>query len=323
MKALVCEQYGPPDTLVYKDVPSPAIQPGHVRIAVSACGVNFPDTLIIEGKYQIKPEPPFSPGAEIAGEITEVGEGVDHLKAGDRVLALTTWGGFAEELVVPQHLVIPIPDQMDYATASAFLLTYGTSYYALKQRARLQKGESILVMGAGGGVGISAVELANAMGAHVIAAASSQEKLDLAEKRGAKEFINYSEQDLKSTLKQMTGGKGVDVIYDPIGGDLFEAAFRNMAWNGRALIIGFVGGISKLPTNLPLLKNASVVGVFWGAFTSNEPQESKRNNEELMQMYCDGKLSPAISQTYKLENGAEALNALINRTATGKLVIEP
>jgi NADPH2:quinone reductase len=322
MRAVLCKELGPPESLVVEDVPCPEVKAGQVLVKVGACGVNFPDTLIIQGKYQHKPDLPFSPGGEIAGEVVDVASDVTNVKKGDRVIALCGHGGFAEEIAIDASRVVHIPDQMDYVTASAFLLTYGTSYHGLKQRANLQPGETLLVLGAAGGVGLAAVELGKAMGAKVIAAASTADKLALAEEHGADELINYSSEDLKDRVKELTGGKGVDVVYDPVGADLFEPAVRATGWNGRILVVGFAGGyIPKLPVNLTLLKGSSVVGVFWGEFTRRQPQDSAQNNKELLEMYVQGKVRPHISQTFPLEKAADALNTLQNRQAKGKLVV--
>lgn len=322
MRAVLCKELGPPESLVVEEVPTPTLKPGQVLVQVGACGVNFPDTLIIQGKYQHKPELPFSPGGEVAGEVVELADDVTNVKKGDRVIALCGHGGFAEQIAIDASRLVPIPDEMDYITASAFLLTYGTSYHALKQRANIQPGETLLVLGAAGGVGLAAVQLGKAMGAKVIAAASTAEKLELAKSNGADELINYVEEDFRGRLKEITGGKGVDVVYDPVGGDLFEPAVRSTGWNGRILVVGFAGGyIPKLPVNLTLLKGSSVVGVFWGEFTRRQPADSAQNNKELMEMFLQGKIKPHISQTFPLERASDALNVLQNRQAKGKLVI--
>ncbi|MGH2480102.1 MAG: NADPH:quinone oxidoreductase family protein, partial [Ktedonobacteraceae bacterium] len=268
MKAVLCKAYGPPESLVIQEIEALKPGPGLVVIDVKACGINFPDTLIIEGKYQFKPDMPFSPGGEVAGVVKEIGEGVKGVKVGDRVIAFTGWGGFAEEVLVEAAKLIPIPERMDFATASAFVMVYGTSHYALKDRARIKPGETLLVLGAAGGVGLAAVELCKVMGAHVIAAASSEEKLAICREHGADECINYTTEDLKERIKTLTAGKGVDVVYDPVGGNYSEAALRGLAWEGRHLVIGFAAGdIPRIPLNLSLLKGASIVGVFWGSFT--------------------------------------------------------
>ncbi len=322
MKAVLCKELGLPEKLVLEDVPSPVAGAGQVVLSVKACGVNFPDTLIIQGKYQFKPELPFSPGGEVAGVVKEVGPGVTSLKPGDRVIAFSTWGGFAEELVVEADRTIAMPDSMDFVPASGFVLTYGTSYHALKDRAQLKAGETLLVLGASGGVGIAAIQLGKMMGARVIAAASTEQKLRVCKDNGADELINYGEQDLRKRVKELTGGKGVDVVYDPVGGPYSEPALRDMAWNGRFLVVGFAAGeIPKVPLNLALLKGCAIVGVFWGAFTRNEPQANRRNNEELMRFFSEGKVKPHIHATYPLEQAAQALNDVMYKRVSGKVVL--
>ncbi|MQX52228.1 NADPH:quinone oxidoreductase family protein [Alcanivorax sediminis] len=322
MRAILCKELGPADKLVVEDIASPEPGKGQVKIKVKAAGLNFPDTLIIEGKYQIKPELPFSPGGEMAGEVIAVGEGVKRYQPGQRVMGLTGYGAFAEEILAPESNLIPVPDGMDDHTAAAFSMVYGTSYHALKQRANIQPGETLLVLGASGGVGLAAVELGKAMGATVIAAASSAEKLAVAKEAGADDLINYVEEDLKDALKQRYP-KGVDVIYDPVGDKFTEAALRNMAWNGRLLIVGFAAGdIPKIPANLALLKGCSIVGVFWGAFTQQEPQANIQNIMELFQLFGQGKIKPRISQVFPFEEYEQALAALTSRTAKGKVVLE-
>ncbi|WP_339525291.1 NADPH:quinone oxidoreductase family protein [Pseudomonas sp. EA_35y_Pfl2_R111] len=322
MKAVLCKAFGPAETLVLEEIASPEAKKNEVLLQVHAAGVNFPDTLIIEGKYQFKPPFPFSPGGEAAGVVTAVGEKVSHLKVGDRVMALTGWGSFAEEVAVPGYNVMPIPASMDFSSAAAFGMTYGTSMHALKQRANLQPGETLLVLGASGGVGLAAVEIGKAMGAKVIAAASSAEKLEVAKAAGADELINYSESNLKDEVKRLTGGQGADVIYDPVGGDLFDAAIRSIAWNGRLLVVGFASGrIPELPVNLTLLKGAAVVGVFWGSFAQRQPQDNAANFQQLFAWHAEGKLKPLVSQTFPLEQAAEAINTLGQRKAVGKVVV--
>ena len=322
MRAILCKELGPANTLVIDDIPSPEPGKGQVKVRVKAAGLNFPDTLIIEGKYQIKPELPFSPGGEMAGEVLAVGEGVQRFKPGQRVMGLTGYGAFAEEILVPENQLIPVPDGMNDHTAAAFSMVYGTSYHALKQRANIQPGETLLVLGASGGVGLAAVELGKAMGATVIACASSEEKLAVAKEAGADDLINYAEEDLKDALKQRYP-KGVDVIYDPVGDKFTEAAIRNMAWNGRLLIVGFAAGdIPKIPANLALLKGCSIIGVFWGAFTQKEPQTNIQNIMELMQLFNQGKINPRISQVFPFEDYEQALAALTSRTAKGKVVLD-
>ena len=323
MKAVLCKAFGPADTLVLEEVASPTPAKNEILIDVHSAAVNFPDTLIIEGKYQFKPPFPFSPGGEAAGVVAAVGEKVSHLKPGDRVMALTGWGSFAEQVAAPSYNVMPIPKGIDFNSAAAFGMTYGTSMHALKQRANLQPGETLLVLGASGGVGLAAVEIGKAMGARVIAAASSAEKLEVAKAAGADALINYSEESLKDRVKELTGGQGADVIYDPVGGDLFDAAVRAINWNGRLLVVGFASGrIPELPVNLALLKGASVVGVFWGSFAQRQPQDNLANFQQLFAWYAEGKLKPLVSQTFPLERAADAINALANRTAVGKVVVE-
>lgn len=324
MKAVLCKAFGPAENLVVEDLDSPQIKKGEVLLDVHAAGVNFPDTLIIEGKYQFKPPFPFSPGGEAAGVVAAVGEKISHLNVGDRVMALTGWGSFAEQVAVSGQNVLPIPAEMDFTTAAAFSMTYGTSMHALKQRANLQPGETLLVLGASGGVGLAAVEIGKAIGARVIAAASTNEKLEIARKAGADELINYSEASLRERLKELTDGQGVDVIYDPVGGKLFEEAFRSIAWNGRMLVVGFAAGgeIPALPANLPLLKGASLIGVFWGAFAQRQPQDNAANFKQLFAWYAEGKLRPLVSQTFALEQVAEAIDTLGQRKAVGKLVVK-
>lgn len=323
MKAVLCKAFGPADTLVVEDVSSPEIKKNEVLLDVHAAGINFPDTLIIEGKYQFKPPFPFSPGGEASGVISAVGEKVSHLKVGDRVMALTGWGSCAEQIAVPAYNILPMPDAMDFSTAAAFSMTYGTAIHALKQRGALQAGETLLVLGASGGVGLAAIEIGKAMGARVIAAASSAEKLEVARQAGADELINYQDEDVRERLKTLTKGQGVDVVIDPVGGDLFETVFRSIAWNGRMLVIGFASGtIPSLPVNLPLLKGAAVIGVFWGSFAQRQPQDNVANFEQLFAWYSEGKLKPLVSQTFALEDTAQAINTLAARKAVGKLVIK-
>ena len=322
MRAILCKELGPADKLVIEDVPSPQVSGDGVKVKVKAAGLNFPDTLIIEGKYQIKPELPFSPGGEMAGEIIEVGPDVKNLKPGMRVMGLTGYGSFAEEMVIGESRVIPVPDGMKDETAAAFSMVYGTSYHALKQRANIQPGETLLVLGASGGVGLAAVELGKAMGAKVIAAASSDDKLQVAKEAGADDLINYTDEDLKDALKSRYP-QGIDVIYDPVGDRFTEPALRNMAWNGRFLIVGFAAGeIPKIPANLTLLKVCSVVGVFWGAFTAKEPKEHIQNVKELMQLFAEGKINPRVSEVFPFEQYEDALAALSSRRAKGKVVLK-
>jgi NADPH2:quinone reductase len=324
MRAVVCKQYGPPESLVVEELPTPEIGDHQVLLEVKACGVNFPDLLIIENKYQFKPPLPFSPGGEVSGIVRKVGAKVTTLKPGDRVLGAPGFGGFAEELAIDARNCVPIPAAMPFDVAAAFLFTYGTSHYALKDRAALKPGETLLVLGAAGGVGLAAVELGKAMGAKVIAAASSEEKLRVCREHGADEGIDYSKEDLKERIKALTGGNGADVIYDPVGGDFSEQAFRSIAWEGRFLVIGFAAGpIPKIPLNLVLLKGAQVVGVFWGSFTAREPERHQANIRELMEWYTAGKLKPRISATYPFARVADALGDLAARRVKGKVVLVP
>lgn len=324
MKAVLCKEYGMPETLVIEEVEALRAGKGQVVVTVKACGVNFPDTLIIQGKYQFKPPMPFSPGSEVAGIVKEVGEGVTGIHVGDHVIASTGWGGFAEEVVVSASKIIPMPAGLDFTIASAFVLTYGTSHHALKDRAQIQPGETLLVLGAAGGVGIAAIEIGKQLGARVIAAASSDEKLAVCRQHGASEVINYASEDLRERIKQITGGQGVDVIFDPVGGSYSEPALRSMAWKGRFLVVGFAGGeIPRIPLNLTLLKGCSIVGVFWGAFTEREPQRNAENLRELMDWLSRGILKPHISATYPLERAADALYDMLNRKVLGKAVLVP
>ena len=323
MKAVLCKSFGPAENLVLEEVASPEPKKNEILLDVHAAGVNFPDTLIIEGKYQFKPPFPFSPGGEAAGVVAAVGEKITHVQPGDRVMALTGWGSFAEQVVVPAYNVMQILKGMDFNSAAAFGMTYGTSMHALKDRGNLQPGETLLVLGASGGVGLAAVEIGKAMGAKVIAAASSAEKLAVAKAAGADELINYTEASLKDEVKRLTGGQGVDVIYDPVGGDLFDQAIRSLAWNGRLLVVGFASGrIPELPVNLTLLKGAAVVGVFWGSFAQRQPQDNLANFQQLFAWHAEGKLKPLVSQVFPLDQAAAAINALGQRKAVGKVVVQ-
>jgi NADPH2:quinone reductase len=322
MKAVLCKAFGPPESLIIEDLEPLKPGKGQVVISVKACGVNFPDTLIIQGKYQSKPPFPFTPGSEVAGIVKELGEGVDNVKVGGSVIAFTGVGGFAEEVIADAPRLIPMPRSMDFTTASAFVMTYGTSHHALKDRAQLKPGETLLVLGAAGGVGLAAVEIGKVMGAHVIAAASSDEKLGVCKQHGADELINYTAEDLKDRVKQLTGGKGVDVAFDPVGGNYSEPVLRSMAWGGRFLVIGFTAGeIPRIPLNLPLLKGYSIVGVFWGAFTERDPRHNQENLQELLTWFEEGKLKPHVSATYPLERTADALNDMMQRKVKGKVVL--
>jgi NADPH2:quinone reductase len=324
MKALLCKAWGGPETLVLEDLPSPRPGPGEVVIDVKAAGVNFPDVLIIQNRYQVKPPLPFAPGAELAGVIKEIGAGVTGFAPGDRVIAMTTWGAFAEECVARVEQLIRMPAGLDFATAAAFTLTYGTSWHALKDRGGLRPGEALLVLGAAGGVGLAAVEIGKALGARVIAAASSAEKLAVCRAHGADETIDYSTEDLRARLKALTGDKGVDVVYDPVGGPYAEPAIRSTGWRGRYLIIGFANGeIPRIPLNLMLLKGSSLVGVYWGDWTRREPAAAAAGMAELLGWLAAGKLKPHLSGRYPLARAGEALVALAGRKVAGKLVVEP
>lgn len=323
MKAVLCKELGPPSKLVLEEVSSPTPKKKEVLVSIKACSVNFPDTLIIQGLYQFKPELPFSPGSDIAGVVKAVGEDVKHVKVGDEVFGLVPHGGFAEEVVVPANSCFPKPTSMDFKTAASFMMAYGTSYHALKDRAKLKEGETLLVLGASGGVGLAAVELGKLMGAKVIAAASTDEKLALCKEHGADELINYSTEKLKDRVKELTGGNGADVIYDPVGGDYSEAALRAIAWEGRFLVVGFPAGIASIPLNLPLLKGCQIVGIFWGSFAMRSPQDNMKNTMELIQMHEQGKLSPYIQKVYSLENAHQALEDMMARKVIGKIIVEP
>ena len=328
MKALISTRPGPPEGLELAEVADPVAGEGEVVIAVKAAGVNFPDVLIIEDKYQFKPERPFSPGGEVAGVVESVGAGVEHVKVGQRVIGSLGWGGYAEKVKVPAARTMPIPDAMPFDEASAFILTYGTSYYALKDRGVVKPGETVLILGAAGGVGVAAIELAKAMGARVVGAVSSEEKAEFAKACGADATVVYpasafaKEQSkaLADAFKQATNG-GADVVYDAVGGDYCEPALRAMNWNGRYLVVGFPAGIPTPPLNLTLLKSTSIVGVFWGASTAREPDLHKGNVRDLFKLYAEGKIKPRISARYKLADGGKAIRALSDRTATGKLVV--
>ncbi len=322
MKAIVCHTFGPPSDLKFEEVSDPTPGDKEILIDVHACSVNFPDTLIIQGLYQFKPELPFSPGSDIAGTVAAVGAGVKGFKPGDEVVGFAAHGGFAEKAVVKSNACFPKPPGMDMVQAAAFLMAYGTSFHALKDRARLKEGDTLLVLGAAGGVGLTAVELGKQMGAHVIAAASSAEKLEVCKSYGADQVINYTVEDLKTKVKELTAGKGVDVVYDPVGGAFSEQALRATAWNGRYLVVGFAAGdIPKIPLNLPLLKGCQIVGVFWGSFAQQFPGENLQNTMQLIQWFAQGKLRPKIHNTYPLEQAAEALEDIQARRVKGKAVI--
>lgn len=324
MKALLCKSHGPPSSLVLDDVPSPECGPHAVKIAVHAAGVNFPDALIIQGKYQFQPPLPFAPGGEVSGEVVEVGAKVDGFCVGDRVLGLTGWNGFAEEAVVPADKCFRIPDAMPWDAAAGFGMTYGTSIHALVQRGRLKAGETLLVLGATGGVGTAAIEIGKCLGAKIIAASGRPEKLEkLKETYAVDHVIDTGDPaSLKDAVKTLTRGIGVDVIYDPVGGDLFEPALRSLAWDGRLLVVGFASGtIPAAKANLVLLKGSSVVGVFWGAFATREAKLNAENFARLFQWWEEGKLRPLVSERFSLARGGEAIQALMDRTVLGKAVV--
>ena len=324
MKAVRCKAWGMPDSLIVEEVPPLSAGAGEVVIDVKAAGVNFPDVLIIQGKYQVKPALPFTPGSELAGIVTSVGDGVTHIKAGDQVIAFVAQGAFAEQAVAAAAAVMPMPPGMDFDTAAAITLTYGTSHHAVVDRAGLKAGETMLVLGAAGGVGLAAIEIGKALGATVIAAASTDDKLAVCREHGADATINYSSEDLREAIKAATGGKGPDVIYDPVGGDYTEAAFRSIGWRGRYLVVGFANGeIPKLPLNLMLLKGASLVGVFWGEFAKREPKANLAGMRQLLGWLAEGKIRPRISGRYALEDTARALDDMAARKVTGKVVIKP
>ena len=322
MKAVLCKQFGPPESLVVEELPSPTPGAGEVIVSVRAASLNFPDVLIIQNKYQFKPPLPFSPGSEMSGVIKSVGDGVKGFKAGDKVIAFTTYGAFAEEVKVEATRLVPMPEGMDYESAAAFLLTYGTSDHALRDRAQLKAGETLLVLGAAGGVGLAAIEIAKAMGAKVIACASTGDKLEVCKQHGADAVINYATEDMRERIKALTGGKGVDVIYDAVGGPYTEPALRSSAWRGRLLVVGFAAGeIPKIPLNLMLLKGCSIVGVFWGDFTRREPRAFAESIDQLGKWFREGKLKPHVSEKFPLERAVDALKLMAARKVKGKVVL--
>jgi NADPH2:quinone reductase len=326
MKAVLCKTYGPPESLVVEDVESPSPGKGEVVIAMKAASVNFPDVLIIQNKYQFKPPLPFSPGSEVAGVVKAVGpdvsQDVNGFKPGDRVMAFTTYGAFAEEVKTEARRLLPLPSGMNFTQAAAFGLTYATSDFALRDRGALTAGETLLVLGAAGGVGIAAIEIGKALGARVIACASTDDKLAVCREHGADETINYATEDLRERIKQLTGGNGVDVVYDPVGGSYTEPALRSLAWRGRLLVVGFAAGeIPKIPLNLTLLKGCSIVGVFWGEFTRREPARFAESMRQLGRWFTEGKITPHISATFPLERASDALRLMADRQVTGKVVL--
>lgn len=322
MQALLCKQYGPPENLTLEDIARPSAGPDQVVLSVKACGINFYDSLIVQGRYQIKPPLPFAPGGEVAGVVKEIGQGVHGVRDGDSVLAFIGWGGCAEEVAVDAERLVPIPKGVDFASAAGFLVTYGTAHFGLKDRAELKSGETLLVLGAAGGVGIAAIEIGKVLGARVIAAAASDDKLAVCKEHGADDVIVYTREDLKERLKQLTRGQGVDVVCDVVGGSYSEAALRAIAWRGRLLVVGFAAGeIPKIPLNLVLLKGCAIVGVFWDEFLRREKERSREDIQELMSWLAAGKLKPHVSATYPLARGAEALIAIMERRVTGKVVV--
>lgn len=322
MRAVLCKEFGPLDRLELVEMPDPVAGDGQVLIDVASASLNFPDLLTVQGLYQTRAEPPFVPGVEAAGTIAALGEGVSHLSVGQRVMAAGAMGAFAEKWAVDAATCMPIDDSFSFDTAAVLALAYGTSYHALKQRASLQPGETLLVLGAAGGVGSAAVEIGKVMGARVIAAASTEEKVAFCRGLGADETINYGASDLKTALKELVGGKGIDVIFDPVGGELTYQAFRAVAWKGRHLVIGFAAGdIPSVPWNLPLLKGASIVGVFWGAFTQAEPAVNRQNMKDLIDMVLAGTLTPRVMASYPLDDYASAFGQLATRRAMGKVVL--
>ena len=324
MKALYCRAFGPETDLTVEEIDAPVAAAGEVLVSVQAAGLNFPDLLCVRGQYQFKPPLPFVPGSEGAGVVMAVGEGVSDVSVDDRVCFNGLSGAFAENIAISASAVTQIPDSMPFEQAAGLTIVYGTSYYALKQRAGRQSSDTLLVLGAAGGVGLSAVELGVAMGARVLAAASSDEKLAVAAEHGAEVGINYATEDLKNRIKEVTDGAGANVIYDPIGGDLAEAAFRGIAWEGRHLVIGFASGtIPKLPLNLPLLKGAAAVGVFWGNWTKREPEAHKQNMAELFELFTEGAIQPHVSSTYSLDQFLDAFGEVSGRRAVGKVILTP
>jgi len=322
MRAVLCREYGPLEKLEVTDLPSPPLAPGAVRVAVHAAGINFADLLIVQGKYQEKPPLPFSPGFEIAGVVTELGPGVAGARLGERVLGIMEHGAYADEAVLPAERVIPIPDGMDFALAAGFPVAYGTSHGALDWRARLRAGESLLVLGAAGGVGLTAVEIGKAMGATVIAVAGGPEKLEIARRQGAHHLIDYAREDMRARIKEITGGRGVDVAYDPVGGDAFDQALRSIAWGGRIIVIGFAAGrIQQIPANIVLVKNCDVIGFFWGSYRRHRPALVRESLETLLRWFAQGKLKPHVSHRFDLAEAPRAMTLLAERKATGKVVL--
>lgn len=322
MRALVCKQYGPPDALLIEECDDPVPAAGQILVDVAAAGINFPDVLIIAGQYQVKTPTPFVPGNEAAGTVVAIGDGVSHFAVGDNVIVNSPGGAFAEKCVADQTKSMHLPDGMSFEQGAGFTVTYGTSYHALRQRAELKSGETVLVLGAAGGVGVTAVEIAKALGARVIAAASSDEKLAFAKEAGADDLVNYSTQPLKETVKSLTNGNGADVVYDPVGGELADQAFRATAWHGRYLVVGFASGdIPQFSANIALLKEASIVGVWWGTWAMKNPKLQIQNMQELATMIKAGKLKPRVTESYSLDDFSAAFAAITERRARGKVIL--
>jgi NADPH2:quinone reductase len=322
MKAWMCREYGDLSVLKLEDVPSPEAGPGQVKLAMRACGVNFADSLLTAGKYQVQPEPPFSPGFEIAGDVVAVGDGVTDFKPGDRVMGMVAAGGYAEEVVADAAQLTPIPDEMDYVSAASFAVTYGTSYLAIAHRARLQAGEVLLVHGAAGGVGLTAVEIGKQLGATIIATAGGPEKLKIAQQAGADHLIDYRTEDIRERVKALTDGQGADVIYDPIGGDVFDASLRCVNFEGRILVIGFAGGrIQQIPSNHVMVKNVDIIGVNRGPYEEKRPEVTTQAYATLMKWLAEGWIRPFVSKTYPLEEAVSAITSVTDRLSTGKLVV--
>ncbi|MGA0795527.1 MAG: NADPH:quinone oxidoreductase family protein [Quisquiliibacterium sp.] len=322
MKALICEAFGPIENLQLKEMPSPQPGPGQLVVQMKSAGVNFPDALMVQGKYQVKPPFPFSPGGEIAGVVKAVGSGVTRFSVGDRVMALTSTGGFAQECLTEEARTLPLPQGMDFDTGAALMLTYCTSLHALKDVGDLRPGETLVVLGAAGGVGVSAIEIGKAMGARVIAAASSEDKLAVCRQIGADETINYSTENLKDRINELTGGKGADQVYDPVGGAYTEQALRATAWRGKLLVIGFAAGeIPRIPLNLALLRERQILGVYWGDSTKHDPEGHQANLRQLEVWFVEGKIKPLVSERFPLERARAAIELIANRGVKGKIVV--
>ncbi|EAQ64572.1 oxidoreductase, zinc-binding [Marinomonas sp. MED121] len=324
MKAIMCHEFAPIDALTYEEVPDPTPNEYEIIIVVAACGINFPDGLLVQGLYQMKPEHPFSPGSEVTGTISQLGAKVKHLKLGQRVIGLTMTGGYAQKVAINSRMVLPLPDTISFEQGAGLITAHATAHHGLKQRANLKKGETLLVTGASGGTGLAAVQIGKAMGAKVIALCSSQEKLFAAKEQGADELLLSSDPDLKDKIKALTANKGVDVVYEVVGGDIFQTCARTMAWNGRLLVVGFASGsIPEFPVNLALVKGFSVIGVFWGSFAQKEPANFMVNMQELLAWYEQGQVKVVIDQVYPLSQAPEALSKVFNRQSIGKLILTP